>query len=269
VIDGSVDIWVTHLDEVAGEMDRLRGLLDRMEMDRAARFRSEPARRHFSARRAIRRLLLGRYLGQPPQDIVFLDAPGLKPQIEGFRLRELHFNESASAALAVFAIGHGMELGIDVERIRPVPDAPGIVRRFGSASEAADFRVLQEEDRDAAFLRWWTAKEAFVKMIGSGLDHPLDAFSVSFPLLNDAPTLPSPASGGGDYEVPAPASGGGDYELRLLEVGGSRDAANRFSLTELAPAPGYVGALVVAGRPSRIRQRVWSPDGRIDARGAA
>jgi 4'-phosphopantetheinyl transferase len=257
VIDGGVDVWVAHLDEVAGEMDRLRGLLDRMEMDRAARFRSEPARRHFSVRRAIRRLLLARYLGQRPQDIVFLDAPRLKPQIEGFRLRELHFNESASAELAVFAIGHGMELGIDVERIRPVPDAKAIVRRFGSASEAADYRVVPEQDRDAAFLRWWTAKEAFVKMIGSGLDHPLDTFSVSFPSPSNASTLPSPARGGGDFE------------LRLLEVGGSRDAANRFSLTELAPAPGYVGTLVVAGRPSRIRQRVWSPDGRIDARGAA
>ena len=267
MIDGGVDIWVAHLDEVADEMDRIRGLLDRMEKDRAARFRSEPARRHFSARRAIRRLLLATYLGQPPQDIVFLDAPGLKPQIEGFQPRQLHFNESASAELAVFAIGHGMELGIDVERIRPFADARGIVRRFGSATEAADFRVLPEEDRDAAFLRWWTAKEAFVKMIGSGLDHPLDAFSVSFPL--HAPTLPSPARGGGDYEMTAPARGGGDHELRLLEVGGSRAAANRFSLAELAPAPGYVGTLVVAGRPSRIRQCVWSPDGRIDARGAA
>jgi 4'-phosphopantetheinyl transferase len=150
-----------------------------------------------------------------------------------------------------------MELGIDVERIRPVPDAKAIVRRFGSASEAADYRVVPEQDRDAAFLRWWTAKEAFVKMIGSGLDHPLDTFSVSFPSPSNAPTLPSPTRGGGEFE------------LRLLEVGGSRDAANRFSLTELAPAPGYVGTLVVAGRPSRIRQRVWSPDGRIDARGAA
>src|SRR5260370_36277506 len=154
-------------------------------------------------------------------------------------------------------MGEGMELGIGVERSRSVRDAMGIVRRFGSASEAADYRVVSEKDRDAAFLRWWTAKEAFVKMIGSGLDHPLDTFSVSFPSPSNAPTLPSPARGGGEFE------------LRLLEVGGSRDAANRFSLTELAPAPGYVGTLVVAGRPSQIPPRGWRPGRRIHARGAA
>jgi 4'-phosphopantetheinyl transferase len=254
VIDGGVDIWVAHLDEVAGEMDRLRGLLDRMEMDRAARFRSEPARRRFSARHAIRRLILARYLEQPAKDIVVLEGDGQKPRIRDRQPDGFAFNESASDELAVIAVARGVELGIDVERIRPIPDAAGIVARFGSTFEAASYRLVPEHDRDTAFLRWWTAKEAFVKMIGTGLDYPLDGFSVSFPL--HAPTLPSPASGGGDYEVPAPASGGGDYE-------------RRFSFIELTPATGYVGTLVVAGQPPQIRQYRWTADGPIHTRGAA
>jgi 4'-phosphopantetheinyl transferase len=244
VIDAGVDIWVAHLDEVAGELERLRGLLDRAEVARAARFRSEVARCRFTARHGIRRLLLARYLKEPPQDITVLEGDGRKPQIRGLQPGGLAFNESASDELAVFAVARGVELGIDVERIRPVPDAAGIVARFGSAAEAASYRLVPEQDRDAAFLKWWTAKEAFVKMIGTGLDYPLDAFSVSFPLLEEAPTLPSPASGGGDHE-------------------------RCFSLTELTPAAGYVGTLVVADGPPRIRQWRWTLDGPIDAQGAA
>jgi 4'-phosphopantetheinyl transferase len=244
VIDAGVDIWVAHLDEVGGEPERLRGLLDGAEVERAARFRSEAARRRFTARHGIRRLLLASYLNEPPQDITVLEGDGRKPQIRGLQPGGLAFNESASGELAVFALARGVELGIDVERIRAVPEAAGIVARFGSTAEAASYRLVPEQDRDVAFLRWWTAKEAFVKMIGTGLDYPLDAFSVSFPSRRDAPTLPSPASGGGEYE-------------------------RCFSLTELAPAAGYVGTLVVAGGPPRIRQCRWTPDGPMDARGAA
>jgi 4'-phosphopantetheinyl transferase len=254
VIDAGVDIWVAHLDEVAGDVERLRGLLDSAEMERAARFRSEPARRRFIARHGIRRLILAGYLEQPAKDIVVLDGNGRKPRVRDRQPGGFAFNQSASDELAVIAVARGVEIGIDVERIRPVPDAAGIVARFGSAFEVASYRLVPEHDRDAAFLRWWTAKEAFLKMIGTGLDYPLNAFSVSFPL--HAPTLPSPASGGGDYEVPAPASGGGDYE-------------RRFSLIELTPAAGYVGTLIVAGQPPQIRQYRWTAGGPMHARGAA
>jgi 4'-phosphopantetheinyl transferase len=264
-------------------MERFGQLLDAAEAERAARLRSDLGRRRFTVRRAVRRLLLATYLERPPQDLAFLGEDGQKPEVDGFQRRELSFNESASDGLAVFAIARAMEVGIDVERIRPVPDANGIVVRFGSPTEAAGYVGLQQAD-DVAFLRWWTAKEAFVKMVGSGLKHPLNTFSVSFPAQNSAPTLPSPASGGEDYEVPAQAGGGGDHELRLLEVGGSgdgdhglrlievggsSDSASRFSLTELTPAPGYVGTLIVAGRPSQVMLRRWSPERGIDVLGAA
>jgi 4'-phosphopantetheinyl transferase len=271
VIDAGVDIWVAHLDEVEDEMERFGQLLDAAEVERAARLRSDLGRRRFTVRRAVRRLLLATYLERPPQDLAFLGEEGQKPEVDGFQRRELSFNESASDGVAVFAIARAMEVGVDVERIRPVPDANGIVARFGSPTEAAGYVGLQQAD-DVAFLRWWTAKEAFVKMVGSGLKHPLNTFSVSFPAHNSAPTLPSPASGGGDDELrllEVGGSGDGDHGLRLIEVGGNSDSASRFSLTELTPAPGYVATLIVAGRPSQVMQRRWSPERGIDVLGAA
>ena len=244
MIDTGVDIWIAHLDEVAGEMESFRALLDGAETERVARLRSDQARRRFTARHAIRRLLLAGYLAQRPEQIAFPSVEGQKPRLQGLNPDGLQFNESTSDELAVLAVAHGVELGIDVERIRPLSDARAIVARFGSASEVASYQRVPEHARGVAFLRWWTAKEAFVKMIGRGLEYPLDAFSVGFPLVDDAPTPPSPPSGGGDDE-------------------------GSFSLTDLTPAAGYVGTLVVTGRPARIRQRRWTPGGRIDTRGAA
>ena len=240
MIDAGVDIWVAHLDEVAGEMERFCALLDGAEMERVARLPSDLARRRFTAKHAIRRLLLAGYLEQRPEQIAFPSAEGQKPRLQGLNRDGVHFNDSSSDELAVFAVAHLVKLGIDVERIRPIADAASIVARFGSPVERAALSADLADDE--TFLRWWTAKEAFVKAIGTGLDHPLGAFSISFP---------------------------SDDELRLLEVDGSRDAASRYSLTGLTPAAGFVGALVVTGRPSRIRHHRWSPDRRSDTRGAA
>lgn len=240
--NGEVDIWVADLDGVGTEMERLGGLLDRGEADRAARFRSDVARNRFTVKHAIRRLVLAEYLEQPPEEIAFLNADGRKPEVTDPSPEPLGFNESASGGLAAYAVARGMELGVDIEEVRSVPDAAEIVERFGSRVDAAAYGRLPKPDRNNAFLRWWTAKEAFVKAIGSGLDQGLDRFSVSFP---------SPDG------------------IRLLDVGGDRNEAARFWLGELTPAAGYVGALVVKGRPGRIRQRRWSPERPLRDRGAA
>jgi len=240
--DGDVDVWVADLDGIATEPERLSGMLDRSEVERAARFRSAVDRRRFTAKHAIRRLVLARYLEHPPREIGFRDAGGRKPEVTGLSSERLDFNDSASGRLAVYAVARGLRVGVDIEQIRSVRDAAEIVERLGSPVEAAAYRLLPEPDRDTAFLRWWTAKEAFVKAIGSGLDHALNRFSVSFP---------SPEG------------------IRLLDVDGDRDEAARFWLGELTPAAGYAGALVAEGRPRRVRQRRWSLDGQLRDRGAA
>jgi 4'-phosphopantetheinyl transferase len=115
-------------------------------------------------------------------------------------------------------------VGVDVESLRPVPEAESIVSEFGSPLEKETFASIGPQEREVAFLRWWTGKEAYVKAVGEGLSLPLTTFSILV------------------------RAGGG---LRL------EGAGDGWSLHALEPAPGYVGALVVWGAMRRLNLRAW------------
>ncbi|HKO54622.1 MAG TPA: 4'-phosphopantetheinyl transferase superfamily protein [Thermoanaerobaculia bacterium] len=124
-------------------------------------FAEAKRREHTAAGRALLRHVLG--------EVEVERGEGGKPRLAS---GELHFNISHSGELVAVAIA--MEpVGIDVEEIRPTRELLAIARRFFSAEEAR--RVEQDADQ---FFRVWTAKEAIVKAIGSGVFDNLRSFTV-------------------------------------------------------------------------------------------
>jgi len=69
----------------------------------------------------------------------------------------------------VIAFARDLVLGIDLERMRPRPNALALARRFFADSEAGWLDGLPEPAREPAFLRLWCAKEALLKAHGRGL----------------------------------------------------------------------------------------------------
>lgn len=194
-----------------GDPDAFRHLLTADERARADRFRLPRVRDQFVAARGRLRALLGHYLGLPPAAVPVRYADGGKPHLPPEL--PLHFNVSHTDGLAVFAVGRA-RVGVDVERERPVPDADGLVERFFSRREWAEFRALPAADRPAAFLRAWTRKEAVLKAVGRGVQS-LDCCEVTF-----APEEP-------------PA-------VRTLD--GDAAAGRRWELFAWEPAAGYLAA---------------------------
>lgn len=78
---------------------------------------------------------------------------------------EIHFNLSHCPNAAVCAVADG-PVGIDVEVIAPVDEA--VARRV--LSDAEFLSVQTSEEQDVAFARYWTQKEALVKLTGDGID---------------------------------------------------------------------------------------------------
>jgi len=89
-----------------------------------------------------------------------------KPYLEG----NVHFNISHSGNYTVCAITEGHEIGIDIELLNEIP--MGDFTEFFEANEW--HRVLSSPDPVRAFYMLWTKKEAFLKLIGSGLNVPLN-----------------------------------------------------------------------------------------------
>ena len=177
---GEVHVWRCELDQPRERYEEFWRNLDDDEREKASRFHFDKHRRHYVVGRGVLRLLLGRYLETPPEDVRFCYGPQGKPALDGeHRESSLRFNASHSGELAVYSFMHDCEVGVDVELIKGDFATEEIAERFFSAGEIKALSALPVAERPAAFFETWTRKEAYIKAIGSGLSHPLDQFDVT------------------------------------------------------------------------------------------
>jgi 4'-phosphopantetheinyl transferase len=159
-----VDLWRIDLDSPGGSGAEARALLSADESLLAARKPDAVAARFVAARAALRTIVSG-YLGIEPAAVVFSTGPQGKPTVGGGP----QFSLSHSEALGLCAIGADLPIGVDVERVRPVPEAADILARFFSPGEKASYQDrLLAAGPEVAFLTAWTRKEAYLKAVGAG-----------------------------------------------------------------------------------------------------
>ena len=215
-----VEVWCVKTRADEGDLALLQSTLSADERERAARFRLAQHRDPFIVARGCLRLLLGRYAGCPPAEIGFQYGPRGKPSLPGFTI---HFNLSHSSDLALFVFTRAGELGVDVERIHPIPEMMNLAGRFFCPAEAHDLASLADDQREHAFFLCWTRKEACIKATGNGLSTPLSSFRVSL----------QPGA-----------------QARFLHFEG--EAADSWSLDNLDLPAGYVGALAYRDQPRPV-----------------
>ena len=135
-----------------------------MDLADAARGPADDRRRRFLQRRAVLRGLVGRVLGCDAAEVVIahdaLGAPRVVVPAAG-----LHVSVAGRGALAAFGLAWG-PIGVDLE---PVGEAVEPAWNALHASERVWLEGLAAGDRHGAFLRIWTIKEAYLKMLGLGL----------------------------------------------------------------------------------------------------
>jgi 4'-phosphopantetheinyl transferase len=211
-----VDVWRLSLSADPALVDRLFPILSADERARANRFATPELRMRYVVAHAALRTLLGRALGRNPASLAFSHGSAGKPLLPD---GALDFNMSHAGDLALYGITRGTALGVDVEECRTIDDQLSIARRFFAANEYAELAALPQSQQTPAFFRCWTRKEAYVKALGDGLQAPLDAFEVTL--------RPGEAAA-------------------VRHVAGDPEAAARWRLHHLEPAPGYIGAVAAA-----------------------
>jgi 4'-phosphopantetheinyl transferase len=215
----AIHIWPLRIeasDDVAAVAARV---LAADEMSRAAKFEFHNLRQSFVITRGVLRHLLGRYLKLPPANVEFVYGSKGKPAIVS--AAGLQFNLAHSDGMAVIAIAADCPIGVDLEYMRPIPDIQYLAQRFFCAEEAAELMSLLLSERQDAFFRCWTRKEAYLKAIGDGLSTPLNAHRVTV-----RPSDPA----------------------RFIHFGQDRAAAEAWMLHDLFLAPNYAAALAYRDR---------------------
>ncbi|UHQ23222.1 4'-phosphopantetheinyl transferase superfamily protein [Lysobacter sp. 5GHs7-4] len=161
---------------------------------------------------------LAQQLRTDPQALRLARDDRQRPYLEApFQHWDCNWSHSGDSLLIALT-AHG-RVGVDLERLRPRPRALAVSERYFTAPETAWLDA--QADRDRAFLRLWCLKEAVLKAHGHGLSFGLHRLR---------------------FEER-------DALLVLVDSDPALGAPHEWRLQELAPAPGYVGALAWRPRP--------------------
>ena len=147
------------------------------------------------------REVLARYLDEDPARIELRRGEHGKPALAD-PSSPLRFNLSHSGHLALVAVTHGLEVGVDVERIRPRRDLFRLAERALDPATAAAVHAAPADDRLAAFHQAWARREAIAKCLGTGLGAPLPPSPMAVRKLNPARGHAAAVAVAGD-KVPA------------------------------------------------------------------
>lgn len=227
--DGEVQIWAASLDVDQAAASECAACLSADELVRASRFVAPHDRTRFIVGRAFLRHALAARLGMRPDALRFRYSSRGKPALES--ATGLQFNLAHSAGLAVCAfVDGGAEVGVDVERIKPMGDADAVARAVFSPAERARYETLAGEARLRAFFEAWTRKEAFLKALGCGLARPLASFDVAF---------------------------GPGEPARLVASRVDLHEVDRVTLDGFEIGDEFVGAVATLDGPARVQLRKW------------
>lgn len=223
-----IHIWSASLQDPPLPLEQLANTLSTDEWTRANRFRFDNLRSRFIVARGLLRYLLGQYLHVEAKHLKFEYGEYGKPALaQLFSDSKLCFSLSHSEDQILYGVGCDRNIGIDLEKIRPVNHLETLAKRFFSPRE---FNIIQSTPvhlRARLFLRYWTCKEAYLKAIGKGLSHPLN--QVEFKISSE-------------------------YPIQSFKLESDQNHRNSWQIYELKTQATYVAALAIEEFPHHDRK---------------
>lgn len=178
-----IHLWIVEdlllTDQVL--LGKYQNLLNVEEQKRFERFVFPKHKKQFLISRALLRSVLGSYLEQAPEELVFARNAYGKPRIASFeKSLPLSFNLSHTNGLSVLAVTLENDLGVDTEYLTRKVDILKLSQRYFSEQEFLELSALNVKEFNQRFFNLWTLKEAYIKACGMGLAIPLKDFSFNF-----------------------------------------------------------------------------------------
>ena len=230
--DDVVDVWTIWIPDAVAYTETFERILSSDEIQKAARFLRTEDRTRYVVAHGFLRKLLGKYLEMEPTALSFITNGFGKPALaQSYARQPLCFNFAHSGDVILCAVTTGRQVGVDVEAIKSSLDVMELARAQFADEVFTGLGSLSSDERQEAFFRVWTRKEAFLKARGDGLQFGLNRFAVS--------VKPDPAP-------------------ILSWVDGDPAASKNWSIIDIGIGYGYVAALAVERPPVSVSMRVWT-----------
>ncbi|MCW8929907.1 MAG: 4'-phosphopantetheinyl transferase superfamily protein [Gammaproteobacteria bacterium] len=185
--DNIIDVWLCQLTDIENRNPLFLPQLSKEEKNRAERFKFDIHRNRFIASHGFVRTVLAKYLNCETSDIDFLKGEQGKPYLSISNSGNLQFNLSHTQDVAILAVTKDVAVGVDIEHNDRKTDWKGICKRFFTEPEQEALFSLNTEQQANAFFDLWTRKEAYMKVLGTGLSLSPTEFTLS--VFPEKPTL--------------------------------------------------------------------------------
>jgi 4'-phosphopantetheinyl transferase len=163
---GPVELWRFDLGLTATELAQCWDALSEHDRVRADKLSSPEVHRRFVAARGGLRQTLAGYVGVRAAALVLTGGAHGKPVLPGGP----SFSLSHSGDLALCAVVWNRAVGVDLEQMRPIPEADSIAAGWFGPLDWATYRAAGDDrQREDTFLRLWTRREAYLKARGVGI----------------------------------------------------------------------------------------------------
>jgi 4'-phosphopantetheinyl transferase len=235
---GEIHVWNALLPDDC-DTNELTKLLQPDERTRAAAFAFDLDRLLYVHSHGVLRQILCRYTGREASELVFEGGRDQKPLLTRKPDDlDLHFSLSHSNRCCLVAVRVGSPVGVDVERLRALPEAPRIAHRWLTRAENDALARLSGASLQKAFFVLWTHREAVIKALGESLD-------IGFRELACALDP--------------------DGSVRLVSWRGDEAITRQWRVRRLEPTGGYVGALATLEDFDSMRWLTWDRDAAAEA----
>ena len=121
-------------------------------------------------------------------------------------------------------------IGVDIEHLGEVEDVVELAKRFFTHRECQLIANLSGKEQQKAFFQLWTAKEAYLKAIGTGLSDSLTDIELTFDGRNP----------------------------KLHAIKGDVSDAGKWSMYHFAPAANYVSTIIVNTQIPKQKIDFWN-----------
>lgn len=166
LLNGEIHLWTASLVPSSEKIEKLRSVLSPEETKRATYFKFKQKQHSYIITQAVLRILISAYLDIETSDVSLVASKKGKPFL--FNEPTLFFNISNSHELCVYAFTRDAEVGIDIEKIRDLPDIDQLIEKNLTSREKL-YLLKNPNQKTSLFFQFWTFKESYLKAIGEGM----------------------------------------------------------------------------------------------------
>lgn len=178
IVDGG-QVWIVNLRKNSYFLYSQKKILSRAEHERSVHFRFSIDHEDYINSHVALRILLGAHLNERPEHLQVIFPYMRRPFLKN-KNSECYISISRRNGIAMIGLHMYRHIGVDIEQEYDFDGQFDLILKYASQSEKNSFFHLNSYQKRYAFWRWWVAKEACLKAMGTGFSYNPRNISVNF-----------------------------------------------------------------------------------------